>query len=206
VRTSHRAFDASKRLFDVIVSLVGLLLSSPVILVVAILVRIKLGSPVIFTQERPGKNEKIFRLHKFRTMLNPNSDAGLVSDEDRLTDFGKKLRATSLDELPTLWNVLRGDMSIVGPRPLLVDYLQLYSPEQARRHAVRPGVTGLAQCNGRNNLDWDQKLRLDAKYVENRSWRLDLTILIHTPRSVIRQEGIAKEGHATMPKFHGSSL
>lgn len=200
----HRAYDISKRVFDIAASAVGLAALSPVIAFTAVLVRHNLGSPVFFSQPRPGRGGRIFTLRKFRTMRNPDPTRGLVSDEDRLTRFGQVLRSTSLDELPTLWNVLRGDMSLVGPRPLLVSYLELYSPEQARRHEVKPGITGLAQASGRNALSWEDKLRLDVEYVDRRSWALDISILARTVASVVSREGIAREGHATMPEFEGA--
>jgi lipopolysaccharide/colanic/teichoic acid biosynthesis glycosyltransferase len=196
-----RPYDKVKRVLDVTAAAALLVLTSPVQAVVAGLVRTRLGSPVIFRQPRPGKDGKIFTLYKFRTMLPEDPSRGLVSDEERLTGFGQTLRATSLDELPTLWNVLRGDMSMVGPRPLLVEYLQHYSPEQARRHEVRPGVTGLAQALGRNALTWEEKFRLDVQYVDQRDLTLDLRILAATVRTVIKREGIAQPGHVTMRRF-----
>lgn len=197
-----QGFDHSKRLFDMIVSALALIVLSPVLAVISIVVRIKLGSPVIWSQERPGKDAQEFHLYKFRSMLSVDEDR--TSDEDRLTGFGKKLRASSLDELPTLWNVLKGDMSIVGPRPLLVQYLPLYSPQQARRHEVRPGVTGLAQVRGRNALSWEEKFLCDIEYVDSRSWRVDLAILARTVVAVIRRQGISAEGHVTMEEFQGN--
>ncbi len=198
------AYEASKRLFDITVSAAGLVLTSPALAVTAVLVRRKLGSPVIFSQRRPGKDGRIFLLRKFRTMAPVDPEAGLVSDEDRLTPLGRVLRQTSLDELPTLWNVLVGDMSLVGPRPLLESYLERYSPQQARRHEVRPGITGLAQVCGRNALEWAEKFRLDVAYVDQRCWRLDARILAKTLVTVLRREGIAQEGCATMPEFQGA--
>jgi len=200
----RRGFDFSKRLFDVVASSCALVVLAPAMLGVALAVRVKLGSPIIFSQPRPGRNERIFHIYKFRTMLNPDPDRQLTSDEDRLTPLGEKLRATSLDELPTLWNVLRGDMSIVGPRPLLVEYLERYSPEQTRRHQVRPGITGLAQVSGRNDLDWEDKFGLDLQYVHERCWSLDLRILTCTFPSVFRRTGIAHRTHVTMPRFTGT--
>jgi len=200
---NKRGYDISKRAFDIAVSTAGLVVLSPVLAATALLVRKHLGSPVIFSQPRPGKDGRVFQLRKFRTMLNPDPARGLVTDEDRLTRFGEKLRSTSLDELPTLWNVLRGDMSIVGPRPLLVSYLGRYSPLQARRHEVKPGITGLAQCSGRNQLDWADKFRLDVEYVDHRSWGLDLRILARTAGAVVHREGITQRGHVTMPEFEG---
>lgn len=196
-----RPYDALKRALDIVTAAVGLVVLSPVILVTAIAVRVNLGSPVLFSQPRPGRNGRVFRLYKFRSMRNVDAARGWISDEQRLTRFGRVLRSTSLDELPSLWNVLRGDMSVVGPRPLLVEYLPRYSPEQARRHEVRPGITGLAQVNGRNTVDWEQRFALDVRYVDSRSLALDARILIGTVRSVVVREGISAEGHATMRKF-----
>ena len=196
-----RLYDFFKRFLDIVASVVALVLLSPVLVIVALLVAIRLGRPVLFVQPRPGRNGRIFRLRKFRSMRDIDEARGLVSDADRLTSFGRVLRSTSLDELPSLWNVLRGDMSIVGPRPLLVEYLPRYTPEQARRHEVRPGVTGLAQASGRNALSWEDKFALDVEYVENRSLKLDARIIVATIRSVIAREGISAEGQATMTKF-----
>jgi len=190
---------------DVIGASLALVVLSPVLVVVGILVAVKLGRPVLFKQERPGKDGAVFELRKFRSMMNPDESRGLVSDEARLTPFGRALRTTSLDELPTFVNVLTGDMSIVGPRPLLVHYLSRYSPAQARRHDVRPGITGLAQASGRNALDWEDKFALDVEYVENRSLWLDLRILSMTVRSVVRRQGISADGHSTAPEFLGSA-
>lgn len=200
-RPTRRPYDVVKRALDAAASAVGLVVLSPIILLTAIVVRVNLGSPVLFTQPRPGRGARVFRLYKFRSMRNVDESRGLVTDEQRLTRFGRILRSTSLDELPSLWNVLRGDMSVVGPRPLLVEYLPRYSTEQARRHEVRPGITGLAQINGRNTVDWEQRFALDVKYVESRSLTLDAGILIGTVRSVVIREGISAEGHATMRKF-----
>ena len=195
-----------KRLFDVVASACALLLLALPLLVVIWMVRRKLGSPVFFTQMRPGLQGQPFLMVKFRTMTDARGpDGALLPDADRLTPFGRFLRATSLDELPELWNVLKGDMSLVGPRPLLMEYLPLYSPEQARRHAVRPGVTGWAQVNGRNSLSWDDKFKLDVWYVDHRSLWLDLKILWLTVRKVLVREGISAAGEATMGKFTGSS-
>ncbi|MBJ2164712.1 sugar transferase [Acidovorax sp. IB03] len=195
-----------KRLFDVVASACALLLLALPLLVVIWMVRRKLGSPVFFTQMRPGLQGKPFLMVKFRTMTDARGpDGALLPDADRLTPFGRFLRASSLDELPELWNVLKGDMSLVGPRPLLMEYLPLYSPEQARRHAVRPGVTGWAQVNGRNTLSWDDKFKLDVWYVDHRSLWLDLKILWLTVRKVLVREGISAAGEATMGKFTGSS-
>lgn len=193
----------AKRAFDLVTAAVLLVISAPIQSVVAAAVALKLGRPVLFRQPRPGLNGEIFTMLKFRTMLPVDPARGLESDADRLTSFGHKLRSTSLDELPTLWNVLRGDMSLVGPRPLLVEYLDRYTPRQARRHEVRPGVTGLAQVSGRNALSWEEKFELDVEYVERRSLSLDLRILFATVRSVLRRQGINQQGEATMPKFEG---
>src|SRR5690554_2453469 len=195
-----------KRVFDIIVSVVALILLLPVFLVVMILVRIKLGSPIFFRQVRPGKDGKPFVMIKFRTMLDASDKEGNpLPDSERLTKFGAFLRSTSLDELPGLWNVLKGDMSLVGPRPLLMEYLPLYSAEQARRHNVRPGITGWAQVNGRNAISWDDKFKLDVWYVDNQSFWLDLKILLLTVKKVFVREGISADGHATMEKFKGSN-
>ena len=194
-----------KRLFDFIVALSVLTLLSPVIIVVALLIRSRLGSPILFTQNRPGKNGEIFKMFKFRSMLDSADASGnLLSDCERLTPFGEKLRSTSLDELPGLWNVLKGDMSLVGPRPLLVEYLPLYSSEQAKRHNVRPGITGWAQVNGRNAISWDSKFALDVWYVNNQSFWLDIKILLLTVKKVFVREGISADGHVTIEKFTGS--
>jgi sugar transferase EpsL len=193
-----------KRLFDVVVSGFTLVLLSPIIAMLIFVVRYKLGSPVLFAQKRPGLNSKPFQMYKFRTMTNARDKNGnLLPDTDRLTPFGKWLRATSLDELPGLWNVLRGDMSLVGPRPLLMEYLERYTPEQARRHEVKPGITGWAQVNGRNAISWEEKFKLDVWYVDNRSFYLDLQILWRTIRKVIKRDGISASGEATMPVFIG---
>ena len=195
-----------KRAVDVIVSGLGLILLSPLILFLAVMVRVFLGSPVLFRQVRPGFGGETFEMIKFRTMRDTRDSQGeLLPDSDRLTGFGRFLRSTSLDELPELWNVLRGDMSLVGPRPLLVEYLPLYSPRQARRHEVLPGVTGLAQVKGRNALSWEDKFNLDVWYVDNKSFRLDLVILWWTVRSVFRREGVSATNSATMPPFKGNS-
>ncbi|MDR2382221.1 MAG: sugar transferase [Bifidobacteriaceae bacterium] len=201
-----RAYQASKRAFDAVAAAAALVVLAPFIGAVAALVRWRLGRPVIFTQERPGRDGAIFRLRKFRTMVAPDPARGLISDEQRLTRFGAALRAWSLDELPTLWNVLRGDMSLVGPRPLLVEYLKHYTPRQARRHEVRPGVTGLAQVNGRNQVPWPLRLEMDVKYVERQSWMLDLRILLRTVGMVLRRSGISAEGHATMPEYRPEAM
>jgi len=196
--------DAIKRGLDVVVAAAGLVVTAPLQLVVAGLVARKLGRPVFFVQPRPGKDAVVFDLVKFRTMLPVDEARGLVTDEDRMTRFGALLRSTSLDELPTLWNVLRGDMSLVGPRPLLVRYLDRYSTRQARRHEVRPGVTGLAQVSGRNAISWEDKLELDVRYVETRSLRADLTILLATVRRVVARDGVTAEGSVTTDEFLGT--
>lgn len=197
-------FDFVKRVIDVFASALGLVVLSPVLAVVALLVARDLGRPVIFRHVRPGLHGRPFALYKFRTMRDPDPARGLVSDEERLTRLGRVLRATSLDELPTLWNVLTGDMSLVGPRPLLVEYLARYTPHQARRHDVRPGITGLAQVSGRNALTWDEKFRLDVQYVDGRSLPLDVRILGRTVFAVVTRTGISAPGHATMPEFGGA--
>jgi len=196
----------SKRIFDLTLTLPGLVLISPVLLVVAFLVRIIHGSPILFQQTRPGLRGQLFKVYKFRSMtttLNPQGK--LLPDEDRLTALGKFLRATSIDELPELLNVLRGEMSLVGPRPLLVQYLERYSPEQARRHDVLPGITGWAQINGRNTITWMDKFRYDVWYVDHWSLWLDIKILLLTLAKVLRREGISQEGHATAEEFMGNS-
>lgn len=194
------------RFFSFIVSLVALLALSPLIVLVALFIRIKLGSPVLFNQVRPGLYGKPFNMLKFRSMLDAvDKDGNPLPDEQRLTRFGKVLRSTSLDELPGLINVLKGDMSLVGPRPLLMEYLPLYSVEQARRHEVRPGITGWAQVNGRNAISWEDKFKLDVWYVDNRSLWLDIKILFLTVKKVFVREGISAAGEATMRKFTGSS-
>lgn len=196
-----------KRLFDILASAFGLVLLSPVIAVVAWQIRRKLGSPVLFRQVRPGLDGKPFEMIKFRTMRDAvDAQGNSLPDSERMTPFGSFLRASSLDELPELWNVLKGDMSLVGPRPLLMEYLPLYSPEQYRRHEVRPGVTGWAQINGRNALSWEEKFNLDVCYVDNRSLWLDLKILFLTIKKVVVRDGISAEGEVTMPKFTGRKL
>lgn len=202
---ASRLYDPVKRAIDMVVGSVALVASAPLQAVIAVLVRRNLGSPVLFRQKRPGKDEQIFELVKFRTMREPDLAAGVVSDADRMTPFGSFLRSTSLDELPTLWNVVKGDMSLVGPRPLLVQYLDRYSPTQRRRHEVRPGLTGLAQVNGRNALSWDAKFALDLDYVEKRSLLLDLKIIVATVTKVVTRHGISADGEATMPEFMGST-
>lgn len=194
-----------KRTQDFICALLAIIILSPVLLVVAILVRIKLGSPVLFTQERPGRNGKIFKLYKFRTML-PAKDGviDISQDSERLTPFGKKLRSTSLDELPELFNILKGDMSVVGPRPLLVQYLDRYNEHQARRHEVRPGFTGLAQVNGRNAITWEDKFNYDVDYVDRITFLGDWKIVFKTVATVFKREGISGNESATMTEFMGS--
>lgn len=190
---------------DFLLALIGLIFLALPVLVLIVLIRCKLGSPVFFRQPRPGLHGKPFEMVKFRTMTDARgSDGVLLSDAERLTPFGSLLRATSLDELPELWNVLKGDMSLVGPRPLLMEYLPLYSPEQARRHEVRPGVTGWAQVNGRNAIGWEQKFAQDVWYVQNQSFWLDVKILFLTMKKVLSKDGISAEGEATMPKFTGN--
>lgn len=194
-----------KRWMDFILSFITLVVLSPVFLIVAILVRKKLGSPVIFKQERPGKDEKIFCMYKFRTMTDErDSEGNLLPDEQRLTKFGKVLRSTSLDELPELFNIVKGDMSIVGPRPLLVRYLPLYNDCQKRRHEVKPGFTGLAQVNGRNSISWEEKFEWDVKYVENITFWNDIKIILKTIKTVLCREGISSETSVTMEEFCGT--
>ena len=193
-----------KRVLEFIIALIGLILASPILLFVAILVKIKLGSPILFRQQRVGLNGEIFEMVKFRTMKDATDlEGNPLPDEERLTKFGQLLRKTSLDELPELWNVLKGDMSLVGPRPLLVEYLPLYSKEQMKRHDVRPGITGYAQVNGRNNISWAKKFELDVYYVENFSLWLDVKILFQTVAKVLGQADINQEGNVTMEKFNG---
>lgn len=193
-----------KRLFDLFISILSLILLSPLLVILSFLIRIKLGSPVIFKQKRPGLNEKIFTLYKFRTMSQKKDKNGkLLSDKLRLNKFGKFIRSTSLDELPSLINVIKGDMSIVGPRPLLIDYLDLYSEEQKKRHIVRPGITGYAQVNGRNSLTWKEKFQLDLKYVEDVSFVGDLGIIFKTFYKVISRDGINSSKSETAERFKG---
>ena len=196
-----------KRPQDFLCALLAIIVLSPVLLVVAILVRIKLGSPVLFTQDRPGRNGKIFKLYKFRTMLPPKD--GIIDpaqDANRLTPFGKKLRSTSLDELPELFNMIKGDMAVVGPRPLLVQYLSRYNEHQARRHEVRPGFTGLAQVSGRNAISWEEKFDLDVQYVDHITFLGDWKIIFKTLKTVIKRDGISADGEATMGEFLGSDI
>lgn len=194
-----------KRAIDILGSSLGGLLISPILIIVAILIRVKLGSPIFFTQDRVGKDGKIFKIVKFRTMLEAYDKFGEpLSDKKRVTSFGNFIRSTSLDELPELINVLKGDMSLVGPRPLLVEYIDLYSKEQFRRHEVRPGMTGWAQVNGRNNLNWDEKFKMDVEYVDNQNILLDIKILFLTIFKVLKRDGISKDGHVTMDKFKGN--
>jgi sugar transferase EpsL len=197
---------AIKRVVDIVGASVGIILLAPVMLAVALLVLLTMGRPVLFRQQRPGLRGKPFTLYKFRTMRDARSASGeLLPDELRLTTFGKWLRSTSLDELPELFNVLKGEMSLVGPRPLLMEYLPRYSPEQARRHEVKPGITGWAQVNGRNALSWEEKFRLDVWYVDHWNLWLDVKILLLTIWKVLKREGISAEGSATMPMFMGDS-
>jgi sugar transferase EpsL len=195
----------AKRLLDLIVALVGLVVLSPLILVIALAIRLTMGTPILFRQARPGRNARPFTLLKFRTM-NSSADARgeLLPDAQRLTRFGTFLRHSSLDELPQLWNVLVGDMSLVGPRPLMMQYVERYTPEQARRHEAPPGITGWAQINGRNSVSWEERFRLDVWYVEHRSFLLDLRILALTAWRVVKREGISQQGHSTMPEFMGT--
>jgi lipopolysaccharide/colanic/teichoic acid biosynthesis glycosyltransferase len=195
-----------KRLFDFIIAFNVILVLMPIIIIVAVLIRFKLGSPILFTQARPGLNGKSFKMMKFRTMLDAVDKKGnQLPDDQRMTEFGSFLRSASLDELPGLINVIKGDMSLVGPRPLLVEYLALYSSEQAKRHNVRPGITGWAQVNGRNAISWEEKFSFDVWYVHNQTFWLDIKILFLTVKKVLFKEGISAEGEVTMPKFTGSS-
>ena len=195
-----------KRLIDIIGSLVGLILLSPIFLITAILVYFKLGSPIFFVQERVGKDDKVFKMIKFRSMKDAKDKFGNdLPDEERLTPFGKTLRSLSIDELPELINVLKGDMSLVGPRPLLVSYLELYSKEQRRRHEMRPGITGLAQVNGRNSISWGERFKMDVSYIDQYSLLLDIKILFMTVYKVIKRDGISQEGNATMESFTGNN-
>lgn len=196
-----------KRMFDFSVALMGIILLMPFLFILSILIFIKLGSPVLFSQIRPGKDAKPFRMVKFRTMTDERDvDGNLLPDAIRLTRFGRFLRSTSLDELPSLWSVVVGDISLVGPRPLLMEYLPLYSKQQYRRHEVRPGITGWAQVNGRNAISWEQKFIYDVWYVDNQNFWLDIKILLLTIKKVFIREGISAQGEVTMPKFSGSSF
>jgi lipopolysaccharide/colanic/teichoic acid biosynthesis glycosyltransferase len=196
--------DRTKRAMDVVLALPLLVLTSPIQAVIALAIRIRMGKPVLFRQTRPGLHAKPFEIIKFRTMLNVAPERILMDDAIRMTPLSRWLRATSLDELPTLWNVVRGDMSMVGPRPLLMNYLTRYSPEQARRHEVRPGLTGLAQISGRNALSWEDKFRLDVYYVDHHTLLGDLKIICGTVVSVLKRDGISADGDATMPEFLGN--
>jgi lipopolysaccharide/colanic/teichoic acid biosynthesis glycosyltransferase len=198
-----RPYDSIKRVIDAVAGGIAFVVALPLQVVIAIVVRLKLGSPVFFRQSRPGKDGVVFEMAKFRTMLEVDEARGLVTDAQRMTKFGLFLRSTSLDELPTLWHVVKGEMSLVGPRPLLVRYLDRYTPEQARRHEVRPGVTGLAQVSGRNAITWDEKFAKDIEYVENRSFVLDVKILWKTATQVLKREGITAEGEVTADEFRG---
>ncbi|MDO5668205.1 MAG: sugar transferase [Alcaligenaceae bacterium] len=195
-----------KRLFDIVASFIGLIFLSPIFVLLYFKIKKEMGSPVLFSQVRPGKDAKPFRMYKFRSMKNATDEAGNpLPDDQRLTPFGAKLRSSSLDELPELWNVFKGEMSLVGPRPLLMEYVPLYSQDQYRRHEVRPGITGWAQVNGRNAISWEDKFKLDVWYVDNRSFLLDIKIILLTLKKVFVKEGISATGEATMPKFTGSS-
>lgn len=197
----------TKRLMDILGSTIGLAIFSPILILLYFMIRRDMGTPVVFRQVRPGKNGQPFRMLKFRSMRDASSPDGKpLPDAERITVLGSKLRSSSIDELPGLWNVLKGDMSLVGPRPLLVEYMPLYSAHQARRHEVRPGITGWAQVNGRNSLSWEEKFELDVWYVDNRSIRLDLKIIWITIRKVIKRDGISADGEVTMPRFTGSQV
>lgn len=194
-----------KRLQAIVLSLIAIIILSPILLITYLLVRVKFGKPVIFIQKRVGKDGKVFDLYKFRTMTNQRGkDGKLLPDDQRLTSFGKKLRSTSLDELPELFNILKGDMALIGPRPLLVKYLPLYNDEQARRHEVRPGLTGYAQVNGRNAITWEDRFKLDVEYVDNVTFLNDWKIIFKTIKTVFKREGISEEGSATMDEFKGN--
>lgn len=194
-----------KRLQAIVLSLIAIIILSPILLITYLLVRVKFGKPAIFIQKRVGKDGKVFDLYKFRTMTNQRDEDGkLLPDDQRLTSFGKKLRSTSLDELPELFNVLKGDMALIGPRSLLVKYLPLYNDEQARRHEVRPGLTGYAQVNGRNTITWEDRLKLDVEYVDNVTFLNDWKIIFKTIKTVFKREGISEKGSATMDEFKGN--
>ncbi|MEM3407787.1 MAG: sugar transferase [Nitrososphaerota archaeon] len=196
-----------KRLIDILGSLIGLMVTSPIMIVISVIIYLTMGRPIFYRQVRPGLNGKPFIIYKFRTMLDlKDKNGNLLPDEYRLTSIGKFLRGLTLDELPEFWNVLKGDMSLVGPRPLLMEYLDRYTPEQARRHEVKPGMTGWAQINGRNAISWEEKFRLDVWYVDNWSILLDLKIILLTILKVLKREGISAEGHATMPEFKGGKV
>ena len=208
-KTNHRPYGIYeqflKRPLDAFLSTGALIVFSPIMIITAIMVRIKLGSPILFVQERPGKNGKMFRLYKFRTMTDGKDENGeWLPDEKRLTSFGRKLRSTSLDEMPELINMIKGDMAVVGPRPLLPQYLTRYSEHQARRHEVRPGFTGLAQVHGRNSISWEEKFNWDVKYVDHITFAGDVRIIMETVKTVIKREGISAEGEATMCEFMGT--
>ncbi|WP_169972994.1 MULTISPECIES: sugar transferase [unclassified Campylobacter] len=195
-----------KRFLDILGSVVLITITLPIMIVVAILIYFKLSKSVIFTQARPGLNAKIFKIYKFKTMSEERDENGeLLPDEQRLTKFGKTIRSLSLDELPQLFNVLKGDMSFIGPRPLLIEYLPLYNARQAKRHNVRPGITGLAQVNGRNAISWEQKFKFDVEYVENLSFTMDVKIALMTVKKVLNRSGVSKEGHVTTEKFDGTN-
>lgn len=196
-----------KRLFDILVSSSALILLSPIFLLLIIIIRIKLGSPVFFSQKRPGKDGKVFKMYKFRSMTDERDQYGnLLPDNERLPEFGQKVRSTSLDELPEFWNILKGDMSLIGPRPLLPSYLPLYDEFQKRRHEVKPGLTGWAQVNGRNNLNWPERFKLDIEYVDNISLWMDIKIIIQTIEKVIKKDGISSEESVTMEPFKGNDV
>ncbi|WP_170019343.1 sugar transferase [Campylobacter sp. RM16190] len=195
-----------KRFLDILGSIVLIVITLPIMIVVAILIYFKLSKSVIFTQARPGLNAKIFKIYKFKTMSEERDENGeLLPDEQRLTKFGKTIRSLSLDELPQLFNVLKGDMSFIGPRPLLIEYLPLYNARQAKRHNARPGITGLAQVNGRNAISWEQKFKFDVEYVENLSFIMDVKIALMTVKKVLNRSGVSKEGHVTTEKFDGTN-
>ncbi|MHA7117640.1 sugar transferase [Aerococcus viridans] len=194
-----------KRLIDILISGIALIVLSPIFLVLIILIKFKLGSPVFFSQKRPGKHGEIFKMYKFRSMTDAKDDKGsLLPDSERLTEFGRKLRATSLDELPELWNILKGDMSLIGPRPLLTSYLLLYNEAQNRRHEVRPGLTGLAQINGRNATTWEDRFKFDVQYVDNITFLNDVKIIFQTLGKVVKSEGVSSEESVTMEPFKGN--
>jgi lipopolysaccharide/colanic/teichoic acid biosynthesis glycosyltransferase len=201
---NSRGYDRSKRAFDVVLAVLLFVLTLPIQAATALAIRIRLGSPVLFRQTRPGLHGEPFEIIKFRTMLDDDPPLGLIDDASRMTPLGLWLRGTSIDELPTLWNVIRGDLSLVGPRPLMLRYLERYSPEQARRHEVRPGITGLAQVSGRNELSWEDKFRLDVYYVDHHTFRDDLKILSETVGSVARRDGISAAGETTSSEFLGT--